>query len=277
MHEDIERMIDIVSQGETITKRQREIIRSRAQSQGIDPDEAEILLELRFSQKGKGNNAVQHKRTNSCTSLNTTKKTIGEYYFHNTRCVYKGQIENGIAEGEGVLFFPDKYGVALYKGEFHKGNRHGFGILFLDDGVTKCYEGDWFEDRMEGEGVMYWDDGFTKSYEGDFVDGYYEGKGVAFDRGGRKVYEGDFHHSDFNGKGIIYKKGEKAFDGDVCNGIMIRGSLFRNGEKIYDGVLPPTEEGIILDHIPLKYQHESYKYILLSYLENLKGDDSIKS
>ena len=53
MHPDVEKMIEIVSLGETITQRQREIIRSRSEALGEDPDEAEILLESRFTQQGK--------------------------------------------------------------------------------------------------------------------------------------------------------------------------------------------------------------------------------
>ena len=57
---------------------------------------------------------------------------------------------DGKAEGEGVVYYPNNYGVILYKGEFQNGNRHGIGTLYLEDGVTKCYEGQWTNDEMEG-------------------------------------------------------------------------------------------------------------------------------
>lgn len=233
MHRDIERMIEIVSQGGTISQRQREIIRCRAEDLGADPDEAELLLEARFSTR------VDHRREH------TAKRDVGTYDFHNSGCIYEGEMEQGVAEGQGVVYYPHHYGVILYKGEFHKGNRHGTGILFLDDGITKCYEGQWVDDEMNGKGVFYWEDGTTKLYDGNHHDGYYEGKGILYDKTGQRFYEGAFHNSDFHGKGTIYRKGIKLCEGEFSNGQMIRGALFKNGMKIYDGPLPPTEEGLI--------------------------------
>ena len=233
MHPNIEKMIELVSQGGTISTRQREIIRCRAQDLGEDPDEAELLLDVRFS-----------NRDNHRSNL-TARRNSGTYDFHNSGCIYEGEMENGVAEGRGVLYYPQHYGIPLYKGEFHKGNRHGTGILFLDDGATKCYEGQWIEDEMSGKGVFYWEDGVTKLYDGNHHDGYYEGKGILYDKTGQRFYEGDFHNSDFHGKGTIYRKGIKLCEGEFSDGQMIRGALFKNGLKIYDGSLPPTEEGLI--------------------------------
>lgn len=173
------------------------------------------------------------------------KRSTGTYNFHNSGCIYEGEMCDGKAEGEGVVYYPNNYGVILYKGEFHNGNRHGMGTLYLEDGVTKCYEGQWTNDEMEGRGVTYWEDGVTKSYEGNLHDGYYEGEGTVYDKTGQKFYEGGFHKSDFHGKGAIYRNGMKLCEGDFSEGQMIRGALFKNGLKIYDGPLPPTEEGLI--------------------------------
>lgn len=51
MHTDIERLIVTASKGETVTERQREIIRNKAISLGEDPEEAELLLDLSFKRK----------------------------------------------------------------------------------------------------------------------------------------------------------------------------------------------------------------------------------
>lgn len=170
---------------------------------------------------------------------------VGTYDFHNSGCIYEGEMKDGVAEGKGVLYYPDRLGTVLYLGEFHDGNRHGKGILYGEDGVTKCIEGHWVDDDIEGAGIMFWEDGTTKLFEGFFHDGFYEGKGILYDRKGHILYKGDFQHSDFYGKGAIYKNGIKLCEGDFCEGRMIRGALFKNGMKIYEGSLPPREEGII--------------------------------
>ena len=260
MHEDIERMIDLVSQGETITKRQREIIRSRALSLGIDPDEAELLLEARVCIHDN------HKL------VPTSKRDVGTCDFHNSGCIYEGEMENGVAEGRGVVYYPHHYGVILYEGEFHKGNRHGTGVMFLDDGITKCYEGQWIDDEMSGKGIFYWEDGATKLYDGNHHDGYYEGKGILYDKTGQRFYEGDFHYSDFHGKGTIYKKGIKLCEGEFSEGRMIRGALFKNGLKIYDGPLPPTEDGLIHTGTRFNGSLKDCNDVLCEYTLGLKGN-----
>lgn len=46
MHDDIERLIEIAAKSDTISERQREIIRNKAMALGEDPDEAEMILDL---------------------------------------------------------------------------------------------------------------------------------------------------------------------------------------------------------------------------------------
>jgi phage shock protein PspC (stress-responsive transcriptional regulator) len=46
MHEDIERLIEIAAKSDTISERQREIIRNKAIALGEDPEEAEMILDL---------------------------------------------------------------------------------------------------------------------------------------------------------------------------------------------------------------------------------------
>ena len=233
MHPDIEKMIRAAARGDSITQQQRILIRNKAITLGEDPDEAELLLELRFSQQCK------------LPGSSLTRKRIGSYDFHHTGCIYEGEMKDGVAEGKGVVYYPDRCGAVLYQGEFHNGNRHGKGILYGEDGITKCIEGNWVDDEIEGKGIMYWEDGATKMFEGFFHNGCYEGQGILYDRKGHMFYKGDFQHSDFHGKGAIYKNGIKLCEGDFCEGRMICGALFKNGVKIYEGPLPPTEDGII--------------------------------
>jgi phage shock protein PspC (stress-responsive transcriptional regulator) len=57
MHPDVEKLIDIAATSESITERQREIIRDKAISLGEDPDEAEMILDLK--------NRIQKQAKNS--------------------------------------------------------------------------------------------------------------------------------------------------------------------------------------------------------------------
>ena len=46
MHPDIEKLIVLAAKGDTVTPRQREIIRNKAVALGEDPDEVELVLDL---------------------------------------------------------------------------------------------------------------------------------------------------------------------------------------------------------------------------------------
>lgn len=198
-------------------------------------------------------------------------KYFGTYDYHNSGCLYEGEMENGVAEGKGTLFFPGKYGTPLYVGYFHKGKRHGEGILFLEDGKTKCYEGEWNQDSIEGTGIMFWGDGVTPSYKGTFKNGNCEGYGIVFNQDGKVGYAGEFHESEFHGNGTVFRDGEKLFEGIFSFGMMTYGAIFHNGLKVYDGMLPPTAEGIVNENVPINRRKEISDFVLACYIHNLKG------
>lgn len=55
MHPEIEKLIDLAAKGDTITARQREIIRNKAIALGEDPDEAELVLNLTVKKNQRKN------------------------------------------------------------------------------------------------------------------------------------------------------------------------------------------------------------------------------
>lgn len=53
MHPDIEKLIVLAAKGDTVTPRQREIIRNKAVALGEDPDEVELVLDLTYKKNLK--------------------------------------------------------------------------------------------------------------------------------------------------------------------------------------------------------------------------------
>ncbi|WP_026752745.1 MORN repeat-containing protein [Sediminibacterium sp. C3] len=97
---------------------------------------------------------------------------------------YKGQVENGMANGFGKAdvgylgtyegFWKDNTfeGIGIlshptvgYYGEFKDGKPHGWGVRKFENGVT--YTGDWKEEEMTGKGVL----SGKLELEGEFVNG----------------------------------------------------------------------------------------------------------
>lgn len=100
------------------------------------------------------------------------------------RTNYKGQVENGMANGFGKAdvgylgtyegFWKDNTfeGIGIlshptvgYYGEFKDGKPHGWGVRKFENGVT--YTGDWKEEEMTGKGVL----SGKLELEGEFVNG----------------------------------------------------------------------------------------------------------
>lgn len=53
MHPDVEKLIVLAAKGDTVTPRQREIIRNKAVALGEDPDEVELVLDLTYKKNLK--------------------------------------------------------------------------------------------------------------------------------------------------------------------------------------------------------------------------------
>ena len=80
-------------------------------------------------------------------------KGVGE---KDTHPVYKGEVENGVPNGQGTLTSPDG---RKYVGDFKDGEKHGQGTRTFPDG--KKYVGEW-KNKEKWNGI-----GYDKN--GDFV------------------------------------------------------------------------------------------------------------
>ena len=135
-----------------------------------------------------------------------------------THPVYKGDIENGVPNGLGVVIHPDG---GKYEGEFKDGKNHGQGTF---TSFWVIYEGE-FKDGKIHQGTETFLNG--EKYVGEFKDGKRHGQGThTFGKGkweGDK-YEGEWKDGYRHGQGTYTSSnGDKYVgewkDGGMWNGI----------------------------------------------------------
>ena len=79
---------------------------------------------------------------------------------------YKGNIEQGLYEGRGILF--NEEGKMIYNGFFKEGKYEGYGKEYEDNKLI--YKGFFLDGKYNGKGTLYCKDGDVK-FEGEFVKG----------------------------------------------------------------------------------------------------------
>lgn len=117
---------------------------------------------------------------------------------------YEGNVEKGMASGNGVLYRKD--GTKVYEGQFENSQFHGSGISYYPTQQVQ-YTGTFQRNVYSGNGELYRSNG-SLEYEGSFLDGMKEGEGILYDSGNNKVYLGNFSkdqllYSDFVGKSTV--------------------------------------------------------------------------
>ena len=105
-------------------------------------------------------------------------KEVGE---KDTHSVYKGEVENGVPNGVGIITYTDR---SKYVGEFKNGKYHGQGTLTSPNGNK--YEGSWKDGEYHGQGILSFSDG--GKYVGEQVRGLPE-NGTYFDKNGNIIYK----------------------------------------------------------------------------------------
>ncbi|HJM07553.1 MAG TPA: hypothetical protein QF887_14275 [SAR324 cluster bacterium] len=88
------------------------------------------------------------------------------YLEHQIR--YQGPLEQGLANGEGKLFWNN--GKVLYEGGFVGGLFEGKG-LYRDRNGFRIYQGEFNQGRFHGTGTLYSSDGSRVIHEGLFEQG----------------------------------------------------------------------------------------------------------
>ena len=113
------------------------------------------------------------------------------------QAMYKGEIKNGIPNGQGVFTYPDG---RKYVRQWKEGEINGQGT-YASPSQWK-YVGQFKDGKFHGRGIYYYPDG--ERYVGEFNNGIQHGKGSLSYPDGRK-YFGEFKN------GIQYGQGTSTF------------------------------------------------------------------
>lgn len=108
---------------------------------------------------------------------------------------YEGQVEDGAANGDGVLY--NAQGNTVYTGEFANNMYNGIGTLYYPHGVAQ-YEGSFTDNLFNGEGRYYRDNGILE-YSGNHANDARSGLGTLYNSVGKPVFRGNFLNNE-----IIY-------------------------------------------------------------------------
>ena len=110
---------------------------------------------------------------------------------------YKGELKDGIPNGQGFLSLPDG---GKYVGEFKEGIINGQGTVTLSDG--RKYSGEFKEGKKHGQGIYTYPNG--DKYTGGYKDGFKNGQGALTYGKGKSdgdKYVGEFKEGIPNGQG----------------------------------------------------------------------------
>ena len=110
---------------------------------------------------------------------------------------YKGELKDGIPNGQGFLSLPDG---GKYVGEFKEGIINGQGTVTLSDG--RKYSGEFKEGKKHGQGIYTYPNG--DKYTGEYKDGFKNGLGALTYGKGKSdgdKYVGEFKEGIPNGQG----------------------------------------------------------------------------
>lgn len=166
----------------------------------------------------------------------------GKFYYPNRNAKYKGKFKKGLLDGHGTHYSKDGY--FLYSGDYVQNQKTGIGICYSivskDDKLKsiKSYVGELKEGLYNGEGELYnYDEKLI--YKGGFLAGTCHTEGQIYNKSGDVVYEGEFAFGKKNGKGTEYYNENKivAYDGYFKNGgYHGEGKLYnKNSELKFEG------------------------------------------
>jgi len=129
---------------------------------------------------------------NRMTELNEEVETLKNKGFgvefkndSNIKIIYFGDIENGIANGEGFGIYETG---GYYQGDWLNNKRHGMGIYRWKNGDK--YEGGFINDKREGHGRYYLESG--EYYVGGWKNDLRDGQGIFYDKSGKVLVNGEW-------------------------------------------------------------------------------------
>ncbi len=175
--------------------------------------------------------------------------------------IYKGQFQNNLKQGEGVLTFSDK---SEFSGDFKNDE--------LSNGKLKWINGDYYEGNFKdgifnGYGNLKINNG--SEYEGNFLTGLYNGKGIFKWKNG-DIYYGDYSYGIKEGKGKYTFNNKNSYDGQwYSNKPHGEGTLTINNQSYQinfrNGILVPIKEDFNFDN-DLNWKVEDIDFSKLKFI-----------
>jgi hypothetical protein len=199
----------------------------------------------------------------------TNDINFGQLFDNDGVLAYRGQIENGLANGYGKLLYPT--GVIEYEGSFRNNEQNGRGELHSEAGDL-IYRGDFSGGLRSGKGIEYYHTG-GKMYQGHWKDDQWHGYGCWYSILGDQLFKGRF---DTN-KPVKTDKSELDRDGHYVI-VATVDLLEKNPEpdypEGYDWPEPATLEEITFD-IPSKVGFETPLKSQDSQKEDFNGESTM--
>lgn len=154
-------------------------------------------------------------------SVNKDVSIDAFYYLHSlmSPTIFKLLVQRYVGDidpvtklrcGEGVYTYENQF--FQYKGQWENGIKSGTGILLMKDGGR--YEGDFSEGEMTGKGQRHYADGSV--YKGEFAQGERNGYGeITYAKLGSgptgEWYKGNWQLNVRQGQGTMYTKEKSTF------------------------------------------------------------------
>lgn len=167
--------------------------------------------------------AVNWDNATKTVTISSDKTSIatGDLYYESGKLFYSGDVLNGKAHGNGIMYYEDTQTPA-YIGDFVDGKFCGEGTMYNTQGGILA-QGTFKNDTMNGMCYVYDSEDGSVIY-GNFVDGKIDSIGaVHLDQNGKLIYEGQFDEKmQYSGKGTLYypNSDKVQYVGDFQNGLM---------------------------------------------------------
>lgn len=135
---------------------------------------------------------LQKEKTEFYRESNISKLEF--YSLGGTKTVYYGEVENGMANGKGMAYYPSGN---IYMGEWKNNLRHGKNSAYKWF-TGEIYEGDYKNDKREGYGVYYFTNG--DYYKGEWKNDLNHGSGTLYSGKNEIKLSGQWENGNFVSK-----------------------------------------------------------------------------
>ncbi len=167
---------------------------------------------------------------------------------------YMGKVSDGMANGQGRLFYPD--GTVMYEGDFKDNNYDGTGNLYYSDGIL-MYKGGFKAGKYDGHGDLYYPTEMI-NYDGEFYNGAANGEGTLYRENGSRMYSGEFRDGLADGQVSFY---------DGSDNLIYSGSYIK-GRVVYSEILGDDSDEIAKHHTGNKKIYYNDDFFMV-YMEGI--------